>query len=508
MRYLFLAFLASAMHLRALEVLSVPPAASTMPPALAVIVQLSLQYFVVYMLLELSVVRQQLTNPTGPKSIYVRCFEEAAQTVDLAPMLGVLFLALRMRAQQLWPPNGNVPTFTQSWMWFIDAGILIGAAAAALEKYLGAVLGPKTGKVASIFSVAKIVATVLIYAGMVVVVAAIFELPAMPGSPSCTTCTWAYQPPISPAVQCVINLTMQYFAIYLAILLVKVYNQVLHKGRKTFAVKALEDSLVSVKLCPMLALMFVGVRMRALQMNLANPPAWAQLFFFITTYAALSQTILALLISAASGESAAALDDDGTVKSRGRSAGAVAYLLTVLKYCAMAVMIVGVGVTGYSLFAMKAPYGETPPVSTTMLCVINLITQYLVLAILSTLAQSYSQLVLGGAKTDAGLVLEKAMPTLAFIPMLSVLFVAVRMRALQLNSEGAPQPYVQKWMEISTWAVLAQTIAALMLPFCTGELAVYVEVPYLPKALVLVKYIATGAMFFGVLTCIFGIANL
>ena len=32
---------------------------------------------------------------------------EACLTVDFCPMLGVLFLAIRMRAQQLWPPDGK-----------------------------------------------------------------------------------------------------------------------------------------------------------------------------------------------------------------------------------------------------------------------------------------------------------------------------------------------------------------------------------------------------------------
>ncbi len=37
--------------------------------------------------------------------------------------------------------------------------------------------------------------------------------------------------------------------------------------------------------------------------------------------------------------------------------------------------ILGVVVSGYSVFAMEASYGETPPVSTTIKCVLNLTAQ-------------------------------------------------------------------------------------------------------------------------------------
>ena len=44
----------------------------------------------------------------SPRQTWEKILDEACKTVDFAPMLGVLFLAMRMRAQQLWPPDGKV----------------------------------------------------------------------------------------------------------------------------------------------------------------------------------------------------------------------------------------------------------------------------------------------------------------------------------------------------------------------------------------------------------------
>merc|ERR1719161_2474450 len=54
--------------------------------------------------------------------------------------------------------------------------------------------------------------------------------------------------------------------------------------------------------------------------------------------------------------------------------------------------------------------------------------------------------------------------------MLCVLFIATRMRALQItDNRGAPQGYVQDGMYLASWAILVQFMMCLIMPFCTGE---------------------------------------
>merc|ERR1719443_871841 len=278
----------------------------------------------------------------------------------------------------------------------------------------------------SICSVCRALATFFVYVGFTVVIFAIFELPAKPGSGVCTTCSWAYSPAVAPAVSCVINLTVQYFTVFGLLMAAKLHSTFFYRGRKTFSIRTLESAVPSVKLCPMLAILFIGARMRALQMNLDAPPAWAQLSFYVATYAIMVQTICAILTPVFTGEASAEYDADGNLRTTGASSGGAAtVIITIVRYLSLALMIAGVAFSGYSVFAMEAPPpGDTPPVSTTIRCVLNLTAQFLTITILHTMAQNYSQLVLGGAKTDFQAVLASSMPTLQFVPMLCVLFVA------------------------------------------------------------------------------------
>lgn len=483
-----------------------------LPAGLAVILTLCVQYFSVYVALQFTQSYKQLVHP-GVKGQWEKILEEAVLTVDFAPMLGVLFLALRMRAQQLAPPNGNVPEYVQAWMWACSLAVLGSTLASILEPWLGggAVADkgayqslarqgrkPSSGVgfvLQSFMGILRLVSVLFVYAGFTIVILGLFELPAPRGSEYCKTCKWRYSTPVAPAVECTINLCVQYFGVHLAVQLVKTYNSWMGLGRRTFLLRCLEhNGLPSVRLCPMLAIMFIGARMRALQMDLDSPPVWAQAAFFAATWASLAQTMCAIITPCAAGEGRAELNDDGEVLTTGARAGGAAHALSVVRYAAMTVLVGGVVVTGMSIFEMRAPYGETPAVSQTLRCVLILMTQFLTVALSSMIAQTYSSVFLGGVRTDVQKVLDACEPSLTFIPMMCVLFVGTRMRALQLDPEGAPQLWAQDGMEVCTWAILAQMLAAMATPFFTGELGgVHVESPVVAKCLVATRYVGLGA---------------
>jgi len=528
--HLSAALVVSALHLRAtttqvVDVDAKPP----LPPGIQVVILLAMQYFVVYSALQIAQTQSQMKTP-GMKGMWQKIFEDAACTVDFCPMLGVLFLAMRMRAQQLWPPNGKVPEWGQMWMYACAAGVFMGTMAAILsgwlaggkqpeakKKYQGIELGgvPGGAKNNPFSFILRLLMGLLnkggeaiVYIGFIVVITVLYDLPAPAGSTECATCTWTYLTPVAPAVECVINLTVQYFGVYFFYKLCEVYNAIMLSGRPSFMSYTLKGALPSVKLCPMLAILFVGARMRALQMNLASPPIWAQMSFYAATYACLVQTLTSIMIPIATGEANAGRDEDGNVVTTYGKPSAMANILAFLRTLSILVLIFGVVVSGYSIFAMEASFGETPPVSTTLLCVLNMTAQFLVVEISRIVADTYSKLMLGGHKTDVNRVLDGAVPTLSFIPMLCVLFVATRMRALQLNAEGAPQIWVQHAMEMCTYAMLVQTIAVLVLPFTSGELEVHIDVPYLTKILNGVKYACLGMVFVGITMTIYGVETL
>merc|ERR1719359_1809620 len=64
------------------------------------------------------------------------------------------------------------------------------------------------------------------------------------------------------------------------------------------------------------------------------------------------------------------------------------------------------------------------------------------------------------------------MGTVAFCPMLAILFVGTRMRALQMtNNKGAPQGWAQDGMYLATWSIFLQFYMVLIAGVCTGEKA-------------------------------------
>merc|ERR1719218_166071 len=65
--------------------------------------------------------------------------------------------------------------------------------------------------------------------------------------------------------------------------------------------------------------------------------------------------------------------------------------------------------------------------------------------------------------------LDAAKATVQFCPMLAILFVGMRMRALQITSQqGAPQGYAQQAMFLSTYAVMTQVLMVLLMPLFVG----------------------------------------
>merc|ERR1740117_870579 len=117
-----------------------------------------------------------------------------------------------------------------------------------------------------------------------------------------------------------------------------------------------------------------------------------------------------------------------------------------------------------------------PDVSPTLLCVMNLSLQYFVLytllAIIRTVNTFTQNKMLGLQK-----IIETGCTTVTYAPMLSVLFLGARMRAIQLSQGETekyklPQPWVQTAMYISCYAVLIQVILVLCMPIFTGEMNV------------------------------------
>merc|ERR1719230_699977 len=66
--------------------------------------------------------------------------------------------------------------------------------------------------------------------------------------------------------------------------------------------------------------------------------------------------------------------------------------------------------------------------------------------------------------------MENAKATVMYCPMLAILFVGTRMRALMItNNKGAPQGWVQDGMYMATWAVLIQFLMVLVVGIASAQ---------------------------------------
>merc|ERR1719463_880570 len=181
---------------------------------------------------------------------------------------------------------------------------------------------PKTGEIpenakpfsnwmlAGLFTALKYLIMLGLYVGALVVVYGIITFEPPKG-------TWPGDkiPPVSPAVQCTMILSCQFFLVYGGI-------QVCRSAKEWLAMpmpvmeKALDAATQSMFFAPMLAILFIGARMRALQMDPVNgaPQKWAQNCFFMCTYALLLQTCLCVAIPVVLGGSAKAGKTEGDME--------------------------------------------------------------------------------------------------------------------------------------------------------------------------------------------------
>merc|ERR1719420_665557 len=178
-------------------------------------------------------------------------------------------------------------------------------------------------------------------------------------------------PPISPAMKCVMNLTVQYFFIYLMLFICITLKQFI-PGMPclTVAIGVFDAGRATVMFAPMLSILFIGTRMRALQLakakdgtipTEAGPPGYAQDAMFLCTWAVLVQVCMALLVCLLTCGGQPQMDEDGNVKKPEGGNFIVGIILDIIKYLSMVAMYGGVVTVIVAIFLMTPetipPYG-------------------------------------------------------------------------------------------------------------------------------------------------------
>merc|ERR1719392_11682 len=446
------------------------------------VISLTIQYFLVYTALALVRTAADTFNVKYDNLPIQDILKTATFTVNYAPMLAVLFLGCRMRVTWLTQGKGNPPEYVQAAMYCATYAVLaMTLVVCVIPVFTGKVIGvdvktgdiPKDAKpfeqpiIAGCFTALKFLIMLGLYAGALVVVYGIINFEPPKG-------TWPGDvvPPVSPAVQCVMILSCQYFAVYGAIQVCKSIEEWAGDlfGYTHTLQEALNTATLSINFAPMLAVLFIGARMRALQMDPVSgaPQKWAQNCFFMCTYALMAQTCLCVAIPVVLGGKAKKGKVEGDMEYEvGNMVPGI--VMTIIRFCITISIYVGFTCVIYSIFTIQHPQGPqyTPPISVTMQCVINLTVQFFTVYLGLWIAQTAKDF-LGWELTRLTELMEDAKGTIQFCPMLAILFVGTRMRALQItNNKGAPQGWVQDGMYMATWAVLVQFLMVLIIPVCT-----------------------------------------
>merc|ERR1719198_2880407 len=187
-------------------------------------------------------------------------------------------------------------------------------------------------------------------------------------------------PPVAPAVLSTIILTTSFFFVYLLVALCKTTVEL--SGRTPFITK-LEGTLVlaryTVNFCPMLAILFIGTRMRALQIDPkhGNPQRWAQMCFYACTASVCVQTILVLIMPFCTECECKEGVSEGDVVFEMENQ-TLAGVITGIRYLALLGLYGGFTAVICSVFLITHPtdISLTPPISPAMQCVMNLTLQY------------------------------------------------------------------------------------------------------------------------------------
>merc|ERR1719453_296745 len=185
-------------------------------------------------------------------------------------------------------------------------------------------------------------------------------------------------------MQCVINLTLQYVVIFTALGICRSYLDFKQISHNESAVqKALKHASETVFYAPMACLLFVGFRMRVVQLTkgTGNPQEFAQMGMQAVAYSILANTLLVLLVpvfTKFTNEKEKEVEVDkntGEMKVDGENPFAnsiLAILFSCIRYGAFLALYVGFGCVVYGLFTFEPDAGvwdgPVPPVSPAVFC--------------------------------------------------------------------------------------------------------------------------------------------
>jgi len=452
------------------------------------VINLTIQYMIVYSALAVSRTFADAFGWEFKTVPVANILNQCTHTINYCPMAACMFLAIRMRVIWLsqgaeWDPQDWVCVCMQYVCWSILATTLI---VAIIPLFTGELVPVKedTGDLdekafeetskkafggnwaaALGFTIFRYLLLVSLYGGMIGVIYGAFSY--MPANGE-----WR---PMAPAVGATVTLTVMFFIVYAGVAILRTWGQLTGNAAWPALETALLAATAAMNFAPMLSILFLAARMRALQMDPVNgaPQSWAQACFYMCAYAVMFQTIFSVavpLVMAGGKVEKGSTEGDMVITVENKGIG---MCLTACRYIIMLSIYIGFTAVVVSIFTLAHPDGAqyTPPISPTVQCVMCLTFQFFFIYLMVWACISLREWT-GMEWALLTNTMESCMGTVAFCPMLAILFVGTRMRALQMtNNKGAPQGWAQDGMYLATWSIFVQFIMVLIAGVCTGEKA-------------------------------------
>jgi len=283
----------------------------------------------------------------------------AAATAEFAPMLAVLFLAAHMRVLQ--HDAGSQPQELVHQCMFASTGAMCVAALLGImvPLTLGGSLkmNPWTHEIVVevpkpligyLFIAMRFFCMFCFYGGAIGVIVSIFVFQS-PGGSAATL-------PVSPTVQCVVNLTCQFFFVYFVLTVMLTVSEmtggVIPMDRWSLF-SAIESARSTLSFAPMLSMLFVATRMYALVLTdkKGAPPGWVQDGMYIATWALTISGAMCLAIGTVMAKVETDYDGNVVNKFTNRFIG---IFVVAIRYASLLLLFGGVVMVAVGLFGMTA----------------------------------------------------------------------------------------------------------------------------------------------------------
>jgi len=428
-------------------------------PALRCTIFLAVLFFGVYLTIIGIRVRHVLSGNDLWTHRLEACMARATTALSVLPVLATLMIGTRLRAVQLAEVGkpGEPPFWAQLCMYAATSTFL----ARFLLDVMTKTQGPE-------FQQSRRATTAALYGFCAAIVSSVLTMKANSGDTE----------ELGATMHCMLALVVMYFAEHgLREAMQKDkrehddvtgYGTVAAASESAESADSMEPCSMSLQFLPMLCVLFVGLQLRSVQLRL-EPPSWAAIAMYCTTAALLVQVVRSAVRSVVGHEKQcqALLGDEAAGPSLGPSEGggsskAIASAASVCIYIGTVFILASVFAMETKPLGIFLPSGSTRPssghhISTAMRCVMSLTVVYFA----SYLILTGSRILQGSIAHWAKRVGNSVQASLAFAPMLCIIMIGARLRAMEVGARDPPL-WGQRSMAITTFAVFIKVACSMM----------------------------------------------